>query len=300
MHEVGAHQPVLLDDALELCAVREGMLVVDGTLGRGGHAEAFLRRGARLVGCDRDPEAVEAVAARLRPFGDRVELHHARFSALPGILAGRTAGAIFLDLGVSSPQLDVASRGFSFRADAPLDMRMDPTVGPSVGEILADIDADTLASVLYRYGEERQSRRVARAILQARPLRGTIHLAEVVARALGGRAGRIHPATRTFQALRILVNDELGELDRALGELPSCLAPGGRLAVISFHSLEDRAVKQRFAALSGVDAPRDPFGQPLAPPEFRRVEARARKGDGDDNPRARSARLRVLERLPWT
>ena len=294
MHDWG-HAPVLLDDVLDVLAPRPGALFVDGTLGRGGHAEALLARGVQLIGLDRDPEAIAAGRARL---GDTVELHHAPFSRIPHVLAGRLADGVLLDLGVSSPQLDVAARGFSFRSDGPLDMRMDPTSGEPVGEWLARAGEAELADVLYQLGEERQSRRVARAIVAARPLRGTAHLAEVVARVLPPDR-RIHPATRTFQALRIFVNRELEELDAALASVPECLAPGGRFAVISFHSLEDRAVKQAFRRLAGEGAPVDLRGHPLVPPRFRLLERRARKGgDRDPNPRARSARLRALERLP--
>lgn len=299
MHDAGpyGHRPVLLDDVVELCAVRPGALVVDGTLGRGGHAEALLARGARLVGLDRDPEAIAAVRRRL---GDDVELHHAPFSDIPRVLAGRRADAVLLDLGVSSPQLDTAERGFSFRQDGPLDMRMDPSSGEPVSAWLDRVDEAELVDVLFRLGEERFARKVARAVLGARPLRTTGQLADVVARTLGRGDGRIHPATRTFQALRMVVNDELGQLDGALRDVPECLAAGGRFVVIAFHSLEDRAVKQAFRALAGEGAPTDLRGQPLVAPRFRLVERRARKGEDRDpqNPRARSARLRALERLP--
>lgn len=297
MHDPGpfGHAPVLLDDVLDVLAPRPGALFVDGTLGRGGHAEALLARGVRLVGLDRDPDAIDAVRARL---GDAVELHHAPFSRIPEVLGDRRADGVLLDLGVSSPQLDRPERGFSFRADGPLDMRMDPTRGEPVSAFLERCTSEELADVLWRYGEERQSRRVARAIVGARPLRGTAHLAEVVARALPPDK-RIHPATRTFQALRIWVNDELGELDDALARVPECLAAGGRFAVIAFHSLEDRRVKDAFRRLAGEGAPVDLYGKPVVPPRFRLVERRARKGeDRDVNPRARSARLRTLERLP--
>jgi len=299
VHDAGlyGHRPVLLDDVVELCAVRPGALVVDGTLGRGGHTAALLDAGARVVGLDRDPEAIAAVRAR---FGDRVELHHAPFASIPRVLVDRRADAVLLDLGVSSPQLDNAERGFSFRNDGPLDMRMDPTAGVSVGAWLDGIDEPGLVDVLFRLGEERNARRIARAVLAARPLRTTGALADVVARTVGRGDGRIHPATRTFQALRMVVNDELGQLDAVLRDVPEHLAPAGRFVVIAFHSLEDRAVKQAFRALAGEGAPVDLRGQPLVTPRFRLVERRARKGEDRDpqNPRARSARLRALERLP--
>ncbi len=293
------HVPVLLDDVLALLAVRPGGFYVDGTLGLGGHSSAILAAGGRLLATDRDAFALARARERLareRPGAD-AELHHAPFSQLPALLGGRLADGILLDLGVSSPQLDRPERGFSFRADGPVDFRMDPSAGDPASAWLEQVPEAELVRVLFEYGEERHARRVARAILAARPFRGTLHLAEVVASVVP-RDGRIHPATRTFQALRIVTNDELGELDRALESLPGCLAPGGRLVVISFHSLEDRRVKDRFRDLAGVDAPRDPYGSPLVPPRYRLVERRARKGESDPNPRARSARLRALERLP--
>ncbi len=303
MHDAGphGHRPVLLDDAVELCAPRADALVVDGTLGRGGHAAALLAHGVHLVGLDRDPEAIAAVRARLgEPFGEHLELHHAPFSRIPEVLAGRRADAVLLDLGVSSPQLDTPSRGFSFRNDGPLDMRMDPSSGEPVSAWLDHTDEATFVDVLFRLGEERQARRIARAVLAARPLRTTGELADVVARTVGRGDGRIHPATRTFQALRMVVNDELGQLAAVLQAVPECLAPGGRFVVIAFHSLEDRLVKQAFRTLAGDGAPTDMRGHPLVTPRFRLVERRARKGEDRDptNPRARSARLRALERLP--
>ncbi len=310
MHDAGAwgHAPVLRDEVLDLLAVEAYTsslqggtpLVLDGTFGRGGHTEALLQAGAQVIALDRDPEALDAGRARLGAWieAGALELHHACFADAPTVLAERRAQGIFLDLGVSSPQLDTPARGFSFRADGPLDMRMDPTSGESAAELIQRLEEGALADVIYQYGEERQSRRVARAIKAAGPLTTTGALAALVARVLP-HDKRIHPATRTFQALRIAVNDELGQLERALAELPGCLVPGGRFAVISFHSLEDRLVKQAFRARAGIDAPRDLRGNPMVPPDFRLVERRARTGkDLDPNPRARSARLRALERLP--
>ena len=310
MHEAGAwgHAPVLRDEVLDLLAVEAytsslqvgAPLVLDGTFGRGGHTEALLLAGAQVIALDRDPEALDAGRARLGAWieAGALELHHACFADAPTVLAERRVQGIFLDLGVSSPQLDTPERGFSFRADGPLDMRMDPTSGESAAELIQRLEEGALADVIYQYGEERQSRRVARAIKAAGPLTTTGALAALVARVLP-HDKRIHPATRTFQALRIAVNDELGQLERALADLPGCLVPGGRFAVISFHSLEDRLVKQAFRARAGIDAPRDLRGNPMVPPDFRLVERRARTGkDLDPNPRARSARLRALERLP--
>lgn len=290
------HVPVLLDEVLELLPPGPGLLYADGTLGGAGHALAMVERGCALVGCDQDLSALAAARERLAPWGERVELHHARFSALAGLLGERRADLVLLDLGVSSPQLDRPERGFSFRADGPLDFRMDPSRGAPLSERLDELDEAGLADVLWRYGEERLSRPVARAILAARPLRGTLHLAEVIARVVRPSGG-VHPATRSFQGLRIWINDELGELASALDALPGVLAPGGRFGVISFHSLEDRMVKRAFAALAGEGAPTDLYGRPLSPPRFRLVARGGRTGS-PDNPRARSARLRVLERLP--
>ena len=291
-----AHRSVLLHDTLELLEVVAGGLYADGTLGWAGHAAEVQRRGGRVLGVDRDVDALAAARARLGP---DAELHHACFSALPSILAGRPCNGILLDLGVSSPQLDRPDRGFSFRAEGPLDMRMDRTQGESAADWLNRVGEAELVDVLFRYGEERHARRVARKILGHRelaPLRSTRELAELVADCVPAD-GRIHPATRTFQGIRIFINDELGELERALRALPDCLAPGGRLVVISFHSLEDRPVKKAFRALCGEDSPRDLYGRPVVEPAYRLVERRARKGGDDPNPRARSARLRAIERI---
>ena len=295
MNEV-AHRSVLLGDTLELLGVVEGGLYVDGTLGWGGHAAEVQRRGGRVLGVDRDPHALAAAAQRLGP---DAELHHACFSRIPELLAGRLCNGVLLDLGVSSPQLDQPGRGFSFRAEGPLDMRMDPTQGESAADWLNRVGEAELVDVLFRYGEERHARRVARKILAHRELatlRSTRELAELVADCVPAD-GRIHPATRVFQGIRIRINDEVGELERALAALPACLAPGGRLVVISFHSLADRPVKPAFRALCGEASPRDLYGRPVVAPEYRLVERRARKGGDDPNPRARSARLRAVERL---
>lgn len=299
-----AHQSVLLPATVEALQPRPGGRYLDGTLGGGGHAEALLQASSpdgRLLGIDRDPHALAAAAARLAPFGGRAQLRHGRLSALAE-LAGELApfDGIVLDLGVSSPQLDQAERGFSFHADGPLDMRMDPTQGESAAELLDRLDLDALVRLLAELGEEPRAGRIARAILDGRPWRSTLALAACVARASGYHGGRTHPATRTFQALRMAVNDELGELDAALATGPDLLAPGGRMAVISFHSLEDRRVKRRFRELAGEDGPRDAFGHPLSPPRFRQPQRRGLSGAEADpsNPRARSARLRMIERLP--
>lgn len=288
------HISVLRDDVLALLAPRRGAFFVDGTLGGGGHAEALLEAGVELLGVDRDPAAVAAASARLARFGDRFRAVHAPFSRIPA-LVDRPVDGLLLDLGVSSPQLDDPERGFSFQHDGPLDLRMDPTSGEPASAWLDRLTEAQIADTLYRNAEERLSRRIARAIVAARPILRTRRLAEVVVSVVPP-TGRIHPATRTFQALRILVNDELAELEAALATFPALLAPAGRFAVISFHSLEDRPVKERFRALAGVGAPTDLFGNPMITPAFRLVERRARLGETDANPRARSARLRAIER----
>lgn len=297
------HETVLLQPVVEALAPRSDGRYLDGTLGGGGHAEAILEASSpegRLVGLDRDPAALQATGARLAPFGERVSLVHGRFGDMAD-LAGPHGpfDGIVLDLGVSSPQLDEAERGFSFGRDGPLDMRMDPTRGPTAAEWLEDVDEDELVRVLRRYGEEPRARQIARGILAGRPWRRTLPLAEAVARAAGYKGSRRHPATRTFQALRIAVNDELGELERGLAAGLGLLAPGGRMAVISFHSLEDRLVKAAFRDAAGKTTPRDVYGHLIRPPLGRLVgKSRAGKDLDPDNPRARSARLRVFERAP--
>lgn len=287
---MNAHRPVLLDDAIDGLAVRAGGCYVDATFGRGGHAAAIVERLAGeglLLGFDQDPEAVTAGRERFVN-ASNVEIRHARFDALLDWAreTGRMGAidGVLMDLGVSSPQLDTPARGFSFAHDGPLDMRMDPTRGEPVSDWLARASADEIADVLYRYGEERASRRIARAIVADRvetPFTGTRQLASLIERLLG-RRGRIHPATRSFQGLRIFINAELDVLDATLRQAEQVLAPGGRLVVISFHSLEDRIVK-RFIRDS---------------PAFRKVQ-RVLPTDADaaDNPRTRSAVLRVAERL---
>lgn len=295
------HRSVLLSEAIALLAPRPGGVVVDCTLGGGGHAEAILEASGpdgRLIGLDRDPAALEAAGARLVRFGSRFTGVHGAFGDIVAHLArlglGRVGG-VLADLGVSSPQLDQAERGFSFSKDGPLDMRMDPTRGSSAAEVVNRASEAELADILWRLGEERHSRRVARAIVAGRPFTSTAQLAGVVARAVG-RAGDIHPATRTFQALRLAVNDELGELERLLVALPSVLIPGGRAVIISFHSLEDRRVKQCFREYCGVGGERDAYGRPLDAPRATLLTSRAIQAS-DDNPRARSARLRVIQWL---
>lgn len=292
-----AHEPVMVGETVAMLAPSRGGLFVDCTVGLGGHARALLEAGAsRLLGLDRDTDALSIAAASLAEFGDRVELVHADYRDLGRVLeerglAGIDGGAL-ADLGVSSLQFDAEGRGFSFRRDDPLDMRMDRSSGPTAADLLATVDEESLANVIFEFGEERFSRRIARAIVEAReadPIRTTGMLAQVVRRAIPRRGyQRIDPATRTFQALRIWVNRELEGLDRFLQDTAGRLAAGARLAVISFHSLEDRVVKHVFRALEhGESALRVVTRRPMSPSD---EEVRR-------NPRARSAKLRVIERL---
>lgn len=297
------HEPVLLSQVIELFRAVSPKSIVDGTLGGGGHAFAILDAfpECRLIGIDRDPSARDAAAQKLDSFRERVTIHSGTFSDFPLVL--NTLGLVrvdglLVDLGVSSHQLDQFSRGFSFRADGPLDMRMDPTGGRTAADLIAEVDVDELADILWRYGEERQSRRFARAIKSALPTR-TGQLSQLIERLTPAAKGPIHPATRTFQALRIAVNDELGELERWLSTLPEHLNPNGVAVVISFHSLEDRMVKQAFRALTEPEARSKFLPEDEVEKGFELVFRGAVSADGDEvrrNPRARSAKLRALRR----
>lgn len=302
----GEHAPVMVDEALRSLAVRADGCYVDATFGRGGHAGAILGRlgeEGRLLAIDRDPEA-RAAAARLFADDPRATFVQARFSELGQHVAAGSVDGILFDLGVSSPQLDEARRGFSFLRDGPLDMRMDPQSGESAASFLARAGEREIAMVIARLGEERHARRIARAIVAAReiaPIVTTGRLAGIIAAAVPGREPGRHPATRAFQALRIHVNDELGEIERALPQAVAALAPGGRLVVISFHSLEDRIVKRFMRAASREDPAW--AGMPELPASARpRLKLVGRAVFADEaevarNPRARSAVLRAAERL---
>jgi 16S rRNA (cytosine1402-N4)-methyltransferase len=302
--EGAAHLPVLLEEAMLWLAPKPGGRYCDATVGAGGHTFALLDRSApdgRVIGLDRDPAALATAGARLQPFGDRVTLVHARFSEARAVLERLgmiPVDGFLVDLGVSSPQLDRPERGFSFRTDGPLDMRMDPTTGETAAELLRRVDEAELTRIIREHGEERHAARVARAIIDARrtgPVETTGKLAAIVARALPRHEHGKNPATRTFQALRISVNDELGELERFLAVAADCLRPGGRLVVIAFHSLEDRIVKRRLRELAGRG------GAGSANPAQVRLLTKHVIVPGDDerarNPRARSARLRAAERV---
>jgi 16S rRNA (cytosine1402-N4)-methyltransferase len=307
------HEPVLATEVLESLAPRDRGVYVDGTVGGAGHAARILAAasGSSIIAIDRDPSALAASRAALAPFGDRARIVHGAYGELPEILGElgiAKVDGILLDLGVSSPQLDVAERGFSFTRAGPLDMRMDPTSGPTALDLLRRTPVDDLADLLFALGEERHARKIARLIkeaLVADRLRTTVDLATVAASAVPlveQRKSKIHPATRTFQALRIAVNAELEQLERLLAVFPDLLTAGGRCAIISFHSLEDRLVKNRFRDLAWTSS----LPPQLAERAAERVAAVCalvtRKpvvaGDAEiaRNPRARSARLRVCER----
>lgn len=307
------HASVLAAEVIEHLGHRDHGVYVDGTLGGAGHSAALLETltSATLIGIDRDPSALAAAAERLARFGDRARLVHGEYADIPAILANlkiSQVDGILLDLGVSSPQLDHAERGFSFMKEGPLDMRMDPTRGRTALELIDALDPESLANVIFELGEERHSKKIARLIkeaLAADRIKTTTDLATVVASAIPiveQRKSKIHPATRTFQALRIAVNGELEQLERILHAFPDLLTVGGRCAIISFHSLEDRLVKQRFRDLAWTSS----LPRHLADADGERSDAvcelitRKAVVAGDEeiarNARARSARLRVCER----
>lgn len=301
------HLSVMPREVLKVLAVGEGATIVDGTLGYGGHSELFLKAGARVIGLDRDPRALAAARERLAPFGDRFVAVQSNFRDTRTVLDDlgiEWADGLLVDLGVSSPQLDVAERGFSFRNAGPLDMRMGEDAEP-LSAYLSKTDDRELKRVIATYGEERFAGPIARAILRELPnLQDTVQLAEVVGQAIprGAWPKGIHPATRTFQALRIAVNDELGALEAWLASLPSVVKPGGgRAAAISFHSLEDRLVKQGFTALAHPC--RCPPGMPVCVcgaatwKVITRKALVAAEDEVAENTRSRSAKLRAVERL---
>lgn len=309
---VQAHIPVLYQEVLNTLAPQPGGCFIDGTLGGGGHAAALLQETApdgRLLGLDADARAIARSQQRLAEFGSRATLVHANFRRLQEVAQAHGFAAvdgILLDLGVSSFQLDDPTHGFSFREEGPLDLRLDPSTGQSAAEVVNGLTEDELAELIFRYGEERFARRIARRIVARRPLHTTTELAAVISQAVGGRKGaRLHPATRTFQALRIYVNDELGSLEAALPQTLALLRPGGVLAVISFHSLEDRIVKQflRRESSDCICPPRTPIcqcGHQAQIIEIERKGVTPGEAEITHNPRSRSARLRSARRLPET
>ena len=304
------HEPVLRAEVVALLRPASGRVFLDGTIGGGGHAEALLAAGARVVGLDRDRESLDHAARRLASFGDRFTTVQANFAdapEVPEIVAAAPFDGALLDLGVSSHQLDTPERGFSFRHDGPLDMRMDSAAGEPVAILVNSADEAELTRLFREYGEEPQARRVARAIVAERehlPFTRTGQLAALIEKVLG-RRGRFHPATRVFQALRIAVNDEIGSLRRALVSIPPLLKASARFVVITFHSLEDRAVKTFFRAGSEQWLDRPEWPAPRPNPEWRfrdltRKPLSAVPGETCRNPRSRSARLSSVEILPAT
>lgn len=304
------HIPVLVDEVLEGLQVHPGGLYIDGTVGGGGHAAAILEASApdgQLLGLDRDPQAAVYARKRLVAFGDRARIVHAPYTRLETVARERgffPATGVLLDLGFSTLQIDDPARGFAFRFDGPLDMRYDPSSDtPTAADLVNTLSEEELANLLWQYGEERQSRRIAQAMVRARPVETTQQLADIILAAVGRRHDdRIHPATRTFQALRIAVNQELEMLREALPPITSVLRPGGRLAVIAFHSLEDRIVKHFFKreAQDCICPPELPVCRCEHQATLRvltRKPLRPSEEEVAANPRSRSARLRIIERL---
>jgi 16S rRNA (cytosine1402-N4)-methyltransferase len=307
------HRPVLLQETLKFLAPERGGLFVDCTVGLGGHSEAILKSSSdtRVLGMDLDPRALEYTRERLAPFGERFRAFQANFRAIASVLDQaneREPSGVLVDLGVSSLQFDSPERGFSFRFDAPLDMRMDPTTGATAADLLQQLPESEIARIIFEFGEERHSRRIARRIVERReqgtPITTTHELADLVRLAVGGPRRQIHPATRTFQALRIAVNQELDELGEFVETAVDLLKDGGRFVGISFHSLEDRILKRELRKLSGhcECPPRLPVCEcgarevvevltrrPVAPSE----------GEVEENPRARSAKLRAARKLDY-
>jgi 16S rRNA (cytosine1402-N4)-methyltransferase len=310
---IGApHRPVLLEETLKFLAPERGGLFVDCTVGLGGHSEAILKasRETRVLGIDRDPSALAYTRNRLAPFGDRFKAVHANFNNIASVLAGAgetDPAGVLADLGVSSLQFDSPERGFSFRFDAQLDMRMDPTTGPTAADLLAELPEEPIATIIIEFGEERHSRRSAKRIVEKREqgqsVTTTKELADLVLKAIGGgKWKQIHPATRTFQALRIAVNKELDGLAQFVETGIDLLEPDGRLVVISFHSLEDRIIKQELRRLSGhcQCPPRLPVcscGARKAVEILTRRPVTSGPAEIDENPRARSAKLRACRKL---
>ncbi|HEY9092380.1 16S rRNA (cytosine(1402)-N(4))-methyltransferase RsmH [Parasphingorhabdus sp.] len=296
------HIPVLLNEVIDALAITPGETHVDGTFGAGGYSTAMIAAGAKVHGFDQDPDAIANGQHLVEASGGKLVLHHAYYSQMADVLAGEDIDGVTLDIGVSSMQLDQAERGFSFQKDGPLDMRMSQD-GQSAADFLNEAEEDEIADVIYRYGEERRSRKIAKAIVNARPLTRTSELAQIVRKAVGQKPGdKKDPATRTFQAIRIHINRELGELEDGLEAAERLLKPGGRLAVVTFHSLEDRIVKNFLRERSGQKSagsrhlPQVSEKRPA--PTFHKPAKLVRPAgaEQDSNPRARSATLRSAVR----
>ncbi|WP_109357577.1 16S rRNA (cytosine(1402)-N(4))-methyltransferase RsmH [Sphingorhabdus sp. EL138] len=296
------HIPVLLDEVIDALAITPGETHVDGTFGAGGYSMAMIAAGAKVYGFDQDPDAIASGQSLVAASDGKLILHHGYYSQMADVLDGEDIDGVTLDIGVSSMQLDQAERGFSFQKDGPLDMRMSQD-GPSAADFLNEADEEEIADVIYRYGEERRSRKIAKAIVNARPLTRTSELASVVRKALGQKPGdKKDPATRTFQAIRIHINRELGELEDGLVAAERLLKPGGRLAIVTFHSLEDRIVKNFLRDRSGQKSagsrhlPQVSETRPA--PTFHKPAKLVRPAGAEQvsNPRARSATLRSAVR----
>ena len=294
------HQPVLLEQTIDLLDLKSGEIVMDMTAGYGGHSAEILKNigpSGRLILVDRDREAIKELKKKFKHCKN-VEYIHSNYADIDWEQIGKV-DKILMDLGVSSPQLDESERGFSFNKDAELDMRMDRSQSLTAKEIVNEYSEEELANIIYRYGEEKKSRRIAKAIVESRaqkPIKTTKQLADIIEDCLP-KSYRIHPATRTFQAIRIATNSELESLEKTLPEAIAHLSRGGRLGIISFHSLEDRIVKQFFKSLTEVE--KDPVtGMDVESPNFRLINKKPIKGlNNDNNPRARSAKLRVVEKI---
>jgi 16S rRNA (cytosine1402-N4)-methyltransferase len=305
------HQPVLMDEVLELLLIKRGGIYIDGTVGGGGHAQAILERigpDGFLLGIERDEEALRRTETRLANWKKQCVLAHGNYRCMADIAKSRgidRVDGVLLDLGVSSDQLDSPERGFSFNGEGPLDMRMDNSKGKTAADLVNSMSEAELTSTLREFGEEPHAGRIARAIVRERtvaPITTTVQLADLVARAAGGRRGRLHPATRTFQALRIKVNDEMGAIKEGLAASAGILKDGGRMAVISFHSLEDRNVKDFFKRHAGRWESLQAGGQRFVVEEptvrvLTRKPVTPSEKEVESNPRSRSAKLRAAERI---
>lgn len=303
----GYHLPVFAAEVAEMMDASAGKFIIDGTLGGGGHSELFLQSGASVLGVDRDPEALAHAGGRLSGFASRFTTFQANFSEIPdhpGIRAGELADGLLLDLGVSSRQLDSAPRGFSFMREGPLDMRMGPNAAMTAADLVNNWEESEIARILYTFGEEPRSRRIAAAIVERRsvkPFTTTTELAACIEKAIG-RSGKTHPATRSFQAIRMAINEELESLSSILSSAAGILKPGGRLLIITFHSLEDRMVKRflRHHSQPYIDDPTWPEARPNPECRFRLLSKKAITPTASEisaNPRARSAKLRVAQLL---
>ncbi|MBG7606629.1 MAG: 16S rRNA (cytosine(1402)-N(4))-methyltransferase RsmH [Verrucomicrobia bacterium] len=303
----GYHLPVLSKEVVDYMAASSGKFVIDGTLGGGGHSKLLLETGAEVLGVDRDPEALAHATQRLSGFGSRFSTFQANFSEIPsypGIVSGELADGLLLDLGVSSRQLDSAERGFSFMREGPLDMRMGPNATMSAADLVNAWPEEEIARIIYEFGEEPRSRRIAAAIVRQRdskPFATTLELASCIEKAIG-RNSKIHPATKSFQAIRMAINEELESLSSILSSASQVLKPGGRLLIITFHSLEDRMVKRflRHHSQPYIDDPTWPEARPNPDCQFRLLSKRVIAPSAQEisaNPRARSAKLRVAQLL---